>query len=159
MNDLPASVRRYISEYTPLEHNVRVECDVHSLAYADERVNGDNSFPLQLTVWMTLTFKLPRELDDEYIELMTEGREINPRLRLRIGKPWDNGINIYNYLLQKQKEILQNDPQNSIQYVLFEDPDGIRIEVNFIPGAGLLKEGEEFKSKDDYIRKDGKDIK
>ena len=44
-------------------------------------------------------------------------------------------------------------------YVLFEDPDGIRIEVNFIPGAGLLKKGEEFKSKDDYIRKDGKDIK
>ncbi len=44
-------------------------------------------------------------------------------------------------------------------YILFEDPDGIRIEVNFIPGAGLLKEGEEFKSKDDYIRKDGKDIK
>ena len=44
-------------------------------------------------------------------------------------------------------------------YILFEDPDGIRIEVNFIPGTGLLKEGEEFKSKDDYIRKDGKDIK
>ena len=44
-------------------------------------------------------------------------------------------------------------------YVLFEDPDGIRIEVNFIPGAGLLKEGEEFNSKDDYVRKDGKDIR
>ena len=44
-------------------------------------------------------------------------------------------------------------------YVLFEDPDGIRIEVNFIPGAGLLKEGEEFKSKDDYVRKGGKDIR
>jgi hypothetical protein len=23
-------------------------------------------------------------------------------------------------------------------YVLFEDPDGIRLEVNFVPGAGLL---------------------
>lgn len=123
MNDLPAGVRRLISEYTPLEHNVRVECDVHSMAYADERVNGDNSFPLQLTVWMTLTFKLPRELDDEYIELMTEGREMNSRFQLRIGKPQDNGINIYYYLLQKQQEILQNDPQNSIQYVLFEDPE------------------------------------
>ena len=44
-------------------------------------------------------------------------------------------------------------------YVLFEDPDGIRIEVNFIPGAGLLKEGEEFKSSGDYIRVEGKDIK
>jgi hypothetical protein len=44
-------------------------------------------------------------------------------------------------------------------YVLFEDPDGIRIEVNFIPGTGLLKEGEEFKSKDDYVRKGDKDIR
>lgn len=25
--------------------------------------------------------------------------------------------------------------------VLFEDPDGIRLEVNFVPGAGLLQEG------------------
>ena len=24
-------------------------------------------------------------------------------------------------------------------YVLFEDPDGIRLEINFIPGKGLLK--------------------
>jgi hypothetical protein len=26
-------------------------------------------------------------------------------------------------------------------YVLFEDPDGIRLEVNFVPGAGVLAEG------------------
>ena len=26
-------------------------------------------------------------------------------------------------------------------YVLFEDPDGIRFEVNFVPGQGLLQEG------------------
>lgn len=25
--------------------------------------------------------------------------------------------------------------------VLFEDPDGIRLEVNFVPGKGLLKDG------------------
>lgn len=43
-------------------------------------------------------------------------------------------------------------------YVLFEDPDGIRLEVNFIPGAGLLKEGESFGSSDDYVRVDGTDI-
>ena len=42
-------------------------------------------------------------------------------------------------------------------YVLFEDPDGIRLEVNFIPGAGLLKEGEKFVGKDDYVRVDGQD--
>ena len=26
-------------------------------------------------------------------------------------------------------------------YVLFEDPDGIRLEVNFVPGAGVLQMG------------------
>ena len=35
-------------------------------------------------------------------------------------------------------------------YVLFEDPDGIRLEVNFVPGTGLLKQGEEFESGDDF---------
>ena len=43
-------------------------------------------------------------------------------------------------------------------YVLFEDPDGIRLEVNFIPGAGLLKDGEIFRSIDDYVRVDGQDM-
>ena len=42
-------------------------------------------------------------------------------------------------------------------YVLFEDPDGIRLEVNFIPGAGLLKEGKKFGGKEDYVRVDGQD--
>ncbi len=43
-------------------------------------------------------------------------------------------------------------------YVLFEDPDGIRLEVNFVPGAGLLKQGKNFRSIDDYVRVDGQDI-
>jgi len=30
--------------------------------------------------------------------------------------------------------------------VLFEDPDGIRLEVNFVPGAGLLAEGAHFRA-------------
>jgi hypothetical protein len=29
--------------------------------------------------------------------------------------------------------------------VLFEDPDRIRLEVNFVPGAGLLAEGAQFR--------------
>ena len=29
--------------------------------------------------------------------------------------------------------------------VLFEDPDGIRLEVNFVPGAGLLAAGAQFR--------------
>jgi len=43
-------------------------------------------------------------------------------------------------------------------YVLFEDPDGIRLEVSFIPGAGLLKSGESFGSGDDYVRVNGKPV-
>jgi len=30
--------------------------------------------------------------------------------------------------------------------VLFEDPDGIRLEVNFVPGRGLLEEGAKAES-------------
>src|SRR5215475_13283329 len=29
--------------------------------------------------------------------------------------------------------------------ILFEDPDGIRLELNFVPGAGLLTEGAQFR--------------
>ena len=36
-------------------------------------------------------------------------------------------------------------------YVLFEDPDGIRLEVNFVPGAGLLAEGAQFNPGTDYV--------
>lgn len=43
-------------------------------------------------------------------------------------------------------------------YVLFEDPDGIRLEVNHVPGAGLLKDGNEFGLADDYVRVDGEDV-
>jgi hypothetical protein len=28
--------------------------------------------------------------------------------------------------------------------VLFEDPDGIRLEVNFVPGKGLLEAGQKL---------------
>ena len=35
-------------------------------------------------------------------------------------------------------------------YVLFEDPDGIRLEVNFVPGAGLLTEGASFNPTEGY---------
>ena len=43
-------------------------------------------------------------------------------------------------------------------YVLFEDPDGIRLEVNHVPGVGLLTDDATFGSADDYVRRDGKDI-
>ncbi len=34
--------------------------------------------------------------------------------------------------------------------VLFEDPDGIRLEVNFVPGEGVLAKGTEFNAEDGY---------
>jgi catechol 2,3-dioxygenase-like lactoylglutathione lyase family enzyme len=36
-------------------------------------------------------------------------------------------------------------------YVLFEDPDGIRLEVNFVPGAGVLTEGVAFNPTTGYV--------
>ena len=35
-------------------------------------------------------------------------------------------------------------------YVLFEDPDGIRLEVNHVPGRGVLADGVEFDPSVDY---------
>ena len=35
-------------------------------------------------------------------------------------------------------------------YVLFEDPDGIRVEVNFVPGQGVLAEDASFNPGDDW---------
>ena len=43
-------------------------------------------------------------------------------------------------------------------YVLFEDPDGIRLEVNHVPGVGLFAEGERFGAGEDYVRVDGVDV-
>jgi catechol 2,3-dioxygenase-like lactoylglutathione lyase family enzyme len=34
--------------------------------------------------------------------------------------------------------------------VLFEDPVGIRLEVNFVPGRGVLAQGVDFNPADDY---------
>ena len=36
-------------------------------------------------------------------------------------------------------------------YVLFEDPDGIRLEVNFVPGVGLLADGAQFNPVAGYV--------
>ncbi len=34
--------------------------------------------------------------------------------------------------------------------VLFEDPDGIRLEMCFVPGAGILQDGTSFNPEDGY---------
>ena len=43
-------------------------------------------------------------------------------------------------------------------YVLFEDPDGIRLEVNFVPGTGLLENDANFNFGEEFIRVDGEDL-
>jgi len=35
--------------------------------------------------------------------------------------------------------------------VLFEDPDGIRLEICFVPGAGVLEAGVSFDPKEGYV--------
>jgi catechol 2,3-dioxygenase-like lactoylglutathione lyase family enzyme len=39
--------------------------------------------------------------------------------------------------------------------VLFEDPDGIRLEMCFVPGAGLLADGEAFNPSNGYDQRGG----
>ena len=36
-------------------------------------------------------------------------------------------------------------------YILFEDPDGIRLEVNYVPGAGVLEKNNKFNPNRDYL--------
>jgi len=36
--------------------------------------------------------------------------------------------------------------------VLFEDPDGIRLEANFVPGAGVLRPDVKFNPAKGYSR-------
>ena len=36
-------------------------------------------------------------------------------------------------------------------YILFEDPDGIKIEVNYVPGSGVLAKNAKLNPNNDYI--------
>lgn len=36
-------------------------------------------------------------------------------------------------------------------YILFEDPDGIRLEVNYVPGEGVLDKNKKFNDNKDYL--------
>ena len=46
---------------------------------------------------------------------------------------------------------LEGDWAPGYYYVLFEDPDGIRLEVNHVPGAGVLAEGAAFNPSQGYV--------
>jgi len=54
---------------------------------------------------------------------------------------------IYRFLVDELKARIIHPPEDGSQFapgyysVLFEDPDGIRVEVNFVPGKGHLGPG------------------
>lgn len=62
---------------------------------------------------------------------------------------------IHQFLLEMKVKIVhppEDGPWGPGYYsVLFEDPDGIRLEVNHIPGKGILEEGKKFNPSKDYI--------
>jgi catechol 2,3-dioxygenase-like lactoylglutathione lyase family enzyme len=54
---------------------------------------------------------------------------------------------IHRFVAGELKALIVHPPEEGSQFapgyysVLFEDPDGIRVEVNFVPGKGHLGEG------------------
>jgi hypothetical protein len=66
----------------------------------------------------------------------------------------DGGVHVT--LLNEMDATIVRGPQEGTwapgyYYVLFEDPDGIRLEVNFVPGAGVLADGTQFNPTTGYI--------
>ena len=61
---------------------------------------------------------------------------------------------VYAFLVERQAKIVhppEDGPWAPGYYsVLFEDPAGIRIEVNYVPGKGLFTEGANFNPAGDY---------
>jgi catechol 2,3-dioxygenase-like lactoylglutathione lyase family enzyme len=58
-------------------------------------------------------------------------------------------------LLRQMRAIIIHGPQEGAwapgyYSVLFEDPDGIRLEANFVPGAGVLQPGVKFNPGEGY---------
>ncbi len=61
---------------------------------------------------------------------------------------------LYRYLLEIKAKIVhppEDGPWGPGYYsVLFEDPDGIRLEMNYVEGKGVLAEGVKFNPAGDY---------
>jgi len=60
----------------------------------------------------------------------------------------DDVTAVHDFLVERRAKIVQpaqDGPWAPGYYsVLFEDPDGIRLEINFVPGKGVLAEGAAF---------------
>lgn len=61
---------------------------------------------------------------------------------------------LYDYLKEIGARIITEPKEGpwgpGYYYILFEDPDGIRLEVNHVPGKGLFQEGNKFNTAGDY---------
>lgn len=61
---------------------------------------------------------------------------------------------VYDLLLEMNAEIVSPAKEGGwapgYYYVLFEDPDGIRLEVNHVPGQGVLADDAGFNPGSDY---------
>jgi catechol 2,3-dioxygenase-like lactoylglutathione lyase family enzyme len=63
-------------------------------------------------------------------------------------------VKAYEFLLEQDAKIIhppEDGPWAPGYYsVLFEDPAGVRIELNHVPGKGVLEEGAQFNPAGDY---------
>jgi len=62
---------------------------------------------------------------------------------------------LHDFLVKNSASIIQP-PQEGpwapgYYSLLFEDPDGIRLEINHVPGKGVLEEGKKFNPGPDYV--------
>lgn len=61
---------------------------------------------------------------------------------------------LYDFLIEEEVKIVSSPKEGpwapGYYYVLFEDPDGIRLEVNHVPGKGVLDKEASFNPDDDY---------
>jgi len=65
-------------------------------------------------------------------------------------------IDLLSNKLKEMKAVIIRGPMEGnwapgYYYILFEDPDGIRLEVNYVPGAGVLEKNNKFNPNRDYL--------
>src|SRR5262249_7230785 len=89
----------------------------------------------------------------DFCERVVSGRVGLHHLCLRA--PSRGGIDRVNNLLRKMGATIIPAPHErpwapGYYSVLFEDPDGIRLEANFVPGAGVLAAGVKFNPSEGY---------
>ena len=66
----------------------------------------------------------------------------------------DDVDKVYSFLTEQKITVIRPPEEGpwapGYYSVLFEDPAGLRIELNYVPGRGVLEEGVEFNPAADY---------